>query len=165
GCAGVMLHPTMIYGADGENNVRRIAALVRRFRFVPLPRGGRSLIQPIHVEDVAACIEAAVLGAAAPGPAIVIAGPQAVSLADFVRAIAAAMGRRVRVLPAPAVLLYAAAWIMRLLPGLPRVRADEIRRLLEDKAFAIDDMRHRLGVEPRPLADGLAAMFSEQAMP
>ena len=165
GRAGVILHPTMIYGADGENNVRRVAALVRRFPFIPLPRGGGSLIQPIHVEDVAACIEAAALDAAAPGPAIVIAGPQAVRLADFVRAVAAAMGRQVVVLSAPVALLYAAAWIMRLLPGLPRIRGDEIRRLLEDKAFAIDDMRLRLGVEPRPLAVGLAAMFSEKAMP
>ena len=27
---GVMLHPTMIYGAQGEDNVQRLAALLRR---------------------------------------------------------------------------------------------------------------------------------------
>lgn len=44
GLPSVMLHPTMIYGASGENNVQRIAMLIRRLGIVPLPRGGRSLI-------------------------------------------------------------------------------------------------------------------------
>ena len=30
GRSGVMLHPTMIYGAQGEDNVQRLAALLRR---------------------------------------------------------------------------------------------------------------------------------------
>ena len=40
GRAGVMLHPTMIYGAQGEDNVQRLAALLRRVPIVPLPGGG-----------------------------------------------------------------------------------------------------------------------------
>ena len=52
GRSGVMLHPTMIYGAQGEDNVRRLAALMRRLPVLPLPAGGRSLVQPIHQSDV-----------------------------------------------------------------------------------------------------------------
>ena len=37
----------MIYGAEGEDNVRRLAALLRRLPVVPLPEGGRALVQPI----------------------------------------------------------------------------------------------------------------------
>ena len=48
---GVMLHPTMIYGAEGEDNVRRLAALLRRLPVVPLPAGA-GLVQPIHQDDV-----------------------------------------------------------------------------------------------------------------
>jgi hypothetical protein len=33
---GIMLHPTMIYGAEGENNVRRLAKLLRRRSFLYL---------------------------------------------------------------------------------------------------------------------------------
>ena len=40
GRSGVMLHPTMIYGAQGEDNVQRLAALLRWLPFVPLPGGG-----------------------------------------------------------------------------------------------------------------------------
>ena len=37
---GVMLHPTMIYGAQGEDNVQRLAALLRRLPALPLPAAG-----------------------------------------------------------------------------------------------------------------------------
>src|SRR5580698_4894754 len=56
---GVMLHPTMIYGAQGEDNVQRLAALLRRLPFVPLPAGGRALVQPIHQSDVTRAVLAA----------------------------------------------------------------------------------------------------------
>ena len=59
GRSGVMLHPTMIYGAQGEDNVQRLAALLRRLPIVPLPGGGTALVQPIHQDDVTRAIRAA----------------------------------------------------------------------------------------------------------
>ncbi len=153
---GVILHPTMIYGAEGENNVRRLAALARRLPVLPLPAGGRCLVQPIHQDDVTACLVAALARPWGTPQAVVVAGPAPLTYADFIRAIAHAAGLRTpRVLPLPAWLLMALSPLTAL-PGLPRIHADEIRRLLEDKAFAIDDMRALLGVIPRPLAVGLA---------
>jgi nucleoside-diphosphate-sugar epimerase len=156
GRAGVILHPTMIIGADGENNVQRVAAFIRRFGTVPLPKGGRSLIQPIYAEDVAACLEAALFRGEAAGPPIVIAGPQPVTYRSFVEAIATAIGRHVRIIDLPAPALIAAAPLTWLLPFLPRIGPSEVRRLLEDKAFDIAEMRARLGVEPIDLSTALA---------
>jgi uncharacterized protein YbjT (DUF2867 family) len=163
---GVMLHPTMIYGAQGEDNVQRLAALLRRLPapggrpLVPLPGGGRALVQPIHQSDVTACVLAA-LARAWDGPhALTIAGPQAVSYAGFVVAVARAAGLgSPRVVAVPAAPLIAATLLTRL-PFLPRVRAAELRRLLEDKAFDIAPMHAVLGVAPIPLAQGLAATFA-----
>jgi uncharacterized protein YbjT (DUF2867 family) len=163
GRAAVMLHPTMIYGAQGENNVRRLAALLRRLPVVPLPGGGRALVQPVHQSDVTAAVMAALDLEGLDGPlALVVAGPRAVTYADFVRAVAAADGQRPpRVMPAPAGLLAAAGTIAGWLPFLPRVGRDEIRRLVEDKAFEITMLRARLGIEPLPLAEGLARTFQK----
>lgn len=157
--AGVILHPTMIYGAAGEDNVQRLAALLRRLPLVPLPDGGRALVQPIHQSDVTRSLRAA-MAVAWNGPeAVVVAGPAPLPYAEFVRAVAAAAGLRPpRIVPVPAGLLQAVAPLMRL-PGLPRIGADEIRRLGEDKAFAIDGMRRMLGIEPIALATGLALTF------
>jgi len=157
---GVMLHPTMIYGAQGEQNVQRLAAILRRLRVVPLPGAGRNLVQPIHQDDVTRALSAA-LAIAWNGPhVLVIAGPEPVTYATLVRAVAAAAGLpRPRIVPVPAQLLVIAARLGIRLPGVPRVGPDEIRRLLEDKAFDIRPMLDTLGVRPVPLAEGLARTF------
>jgi len=159
GSTGVMLHPTMIYGAQGEDNVQRLAALLKKLPVVPLPDGGRALVQPIHQDDVTASIRAA-LALPWPGPdSLVIAGPVPLTYADFVRAVAFAAGLPTpKILPIPAVPLRLAAPLTAALPFLPRIRADEIRRLTEDKAFPIEAMVSRLGVTPRTLVQGLATL-------
>ncbi len=164
GRPGVLLHPTMIYGAEGEDNVQRLAALLRRLPLAPLPGGGRALVQPIHQDDVSACLLAA-LDRTWDGPVVLdIAGPTALPYREFLRAVAAAAGLRAPpVLPIPALPLRLLAPLTRLIPGLPRIGADEIRRLTEDKAFDIAPMRRELGVAPRPLAQGLAQTFAAAA--
>jgi nucleoside-diphosphate-sugar epimerase len=160
GRPGVMLHPTMIYGAQGENNVQRLAAVIRRLPVVPLPNGGRALVQPVHQDDVTAAVLAALDRAWAGPESLVIAGPSPVAYADFVRALAAAAGLPPpRIVAVPAGLLIAAAWILRPMPFLPDVEPAEIRRLLEDKAFDIAPARAALGFDPVSLREGLARTF------
>jgi uncharacterized protein YbjT (DUF2867 family) len=152
GRSGVMLHPTMIFGAQGEDNVQRLAALLRRLPMVPLPGGGRALVQPIHQDDVTRAIRAA-LDIAWHGPhTLVIAGPAPLPYADFVRAIAAAAGLRPpRIVSVPAGLLMALAPFLR----YTRVQPAEIRRLLEDKDFDVRPMIETLGFTPISLQEGL----------
>ena len=160
GRPGVMLHPTMIYGAEGEDNVQRLAALLRRLPVAPLPGGGRALVQPIHQDDVTRCLLAALAQPWAGAQTLVVAGPEPLPYRDFLAAVArAAVLRPPRILSVPAAPLMALAPLTRLLPFLPRIGADEIRRLTEDKAFDIGPMRRLLGVEPVPLAEGLRRTF------
>jgi uncharacterized protein YbjT (DUF2867 family) len=163
GRSGTMLHPTMIYGAQGEDNVRRLAALLRRLPFVPLPGGGRALVQPIHQDDVTRCIRAALMHDWQGPHTLVIAGPASLPYADFVRAVAAAGGQRApRIVDVPAAPLMALARVLRYLPFLPRIRPEEIRRLLEDKSFDVRPMIDTLGIEPISLAEGLARTFTRR---
>jgi uncharacterized protein YbjT (DUF2867 family) len=160
GRRGVMLHPTMIYGAQGENNVQRLAALLRRLPLMPLPSGGKFLVQPIHQGDVTRCIRAALDRTWETPGSLVIAGPEAISYAGFVRAVASAAGlRKPLIVAVPLGLLIAGARITRHVRTLPTVQPEEIRRLTEDKAFSIGPMRAQLGVEPISLQEGLAITF------
>ena len=160
GRMGVMLHPTMIYGAQGEDNVQRLAALLRRLPVVPLPGGGRALVQPIFQGDVTRCLLAALRVEWGGAGALVIAGPQAMPYADFVRAVAEAAGLGVpRVVGVPVGVLRVGGWLVRWVPGLPRIGGDEIRRLMEDKGFDVGPMVRRLGVRPCGLSVGLQGVF------
>ena len=156
GLRGVMLHPTMIYGAAGEDNVQRLAKLLRWLPVVPLPDGGRALVQPIYQDDVTACIRAA-LEVEWTGPeTLVIAGPAPMPYVAFVRSIAKAFSLGPpRIIAVPASLLGVAAGVSALLPSVPRVGADEIRRLTEDKAFDPAPMRTVLRIDSVDLETGL----------
>jgi nucleoside-diphosphate-sugar epimerase len=161
GRPGVMLHPTMIYGAQGEDNVRRLAALLRRLPVAPLPGGGRALVQPIHQDDVTRCLLAALALRWERPETLVIAGPEPLPYREFLAAVATAAGLRTPpVLAVPAAPLRLLAPLTRLLPFLPGIGADEVRRLTEDKAFDIGPMRSRLGVTPIPLEEGLRRTFA-----
>lgn len=160
GRAGVMLHPTLIYGLAEQGDVQRLAALLAKLPLAPLPAGGQALVQPIHQSDVTRCLLAAINQPWARPETVVIAGPEPMAYRSFLAAVAAAAGLRAPpILPLPAMALRALARVGGLVPGLPRIDADAIRRLTEDRAFDIGRMRDCLGVDPVPLSAGLAMTF------
>ncbi len=162
GRRGVMLHPTMIYGGNDDATVQRLAQTLRRLPVLPLPGGGRSLVQPIHRSDVVRAIMAALDRDWLAPQAIVIAGPTPLPYAQFALAVARAAGLRYRlIVPLPVGPMLILARLAAYAPGFPQAGADEIRRLAENKHFAIDDMVALLGVTPIPLAEGLARTFSQ----
>lgn len=156
----VLLHPTMIYGASEDRNINRILRLFARWPrwlplIVPLPDGGRALVQPVHQDDVAAAVVAATERDEAVGPPIIVAGPEPMSYGELVKTCARAVGRRAYVLPVPEGLLVAIARSAKLVRLPFPLSADEVRRAGEDKAFDITPMQRRLSVAPRSFAEGL----------
>ncbi len=156
GVNGIILHPTMIYGG-ADNNISRILNIVRWTPFVPLPQQGSALLQPIHRDDVVRCLLAAISKEVSGAP-IIIAGAQPAAYAQIIQACGRSAGRRVRVISLPLRVMLALAWLTRLVPGMPPIAGDEVRRLLEDKAFDIGPMQERLGVTPCTFEQGLARM-------
>jgi hypothetical protein len=57
----------------------------------------------------------------------------------------------------------ALATVLRYIPIIPRVRPEEIRRLMEDKSFDVRPMIDTLGFQPIPLAEGLARTFTQRS--
>lgn len=163
----VILHPTMIYGAQGENNVQRLAALLKKLPFVPLPNGGSFLVQPINQSDVTrslvAAVELMVAGKIKTPESIVIAGPEAVTYSGFIRMIASFSGIKPRpIFAVPVWLLLAVSCVMRFIPGFPCIKMDEVRRLSENKNFSIESMKEKLNIYPISLERGLKNLFSKQ---
>ncbi len=141
----VLLLATLIYGAGGSV-VDSIARIIERWPVLPLPGYGRASVQPIHIEDVALCLAAALVRPDAPGKPIVIAGPEPMCYRAMVETIAAHRNLRLRTMGLP-------AWPFRLAGQLPLGRiGSSLGRLVEDRLFDITEMRERLGVEPRAFA-------------
>jgi uncharacterized protein YbjT (DUF2867 family) len=157
GLKWTILRPTMIYGAPGDRNLSRLLMLLRRTPVLPVPGGGRRLQQPVHVADLADAVLAAVTQPAAAGRRYDLAGPAPITFARLLHTCAEAIGSRTRLLPVPLAPMVAALRGYERISRAPRIRAEQLERLAEDKAFAIDDAARDLGYAPRPFADGIRA--------
>ncbi len=151
-----ILRPTMIYGAAGDRNLSRLLRLLSRAAVLPVPGTGTCLHQPVHVADVAGAVLASVEQPAAFGSLYNVAGPEPFPFAELLRLCARAVGSRTRLVPVPIAPLVALARGYESLSRHPRIRAEQLQRLGEDKAFAIDDAIRDLGYAPRTFADGIA---------
>ena len=153
---GLIIHPTMIYGGQ-DNNIRRLAGLIRKLPVLPLPLGGQALMQPVHRDDVARAACTAACKDVGEGP-ITLPGGQALSYREIVTICGEAVGRRPCIIAVPASLLGFAAPLTGILPFLPTIGPDEVRRLTEDKDFDVTPAARRLGFTPIGFAEGIARM-------
>jgi uncharacterized protein YbjT (DUF2867 family) len=151
-----ILRPTMIYGDAGDRNLSRLLRLMTRTPVLPVPGTGRCLHQPVHVADAAAAVLAAVERPAAVGSLYNVAGPEPLPFGELLRVCARAVGSGARLLPVPLAPLVTLARGYERISRRPRLRAEQLLRLGENKAFAIDDAIRDLGYAPRPFADGIS---------
>jgi uncharacterized protein YbjT (DUF2867 family) len=150
-----ILRPTMIYGAAGDRNLSRLLRLLNRSPVLPVPATGGCLHQPVHVADVAAAVLAAVQRPEAVGSLYNVAGPEPLPFAELLRACARAVGSSTRLVPVPLAPLLLLARGYEVLSRHPRIRPEQLRRLTENKAFAIDDAIRDLDYAPRTFARGI----------
>jgi uncharacterized protein YbjT (DUF2867 family) len=152
-----ILRPTMIYGDAGDRNLSRLIRFLARSPVVPLPGGGRALIQPVHVDDLARGAVDALLSDAARRREYDLPGANASSLREVVEHVARLVARRPWIVPLPLApaALAAALWSWTGLP--PRIRREQVLRLGEDKAFSFDAARRDFAYAPRGWREGLAA--------
>ena len=152
-----ILRPTMIYGDAGDRNLSRLLLRLSRAAVLPRP-AGRRLPAAAGARGRRGRRGA---GRAASGPrrraAVRRGRPEPLTFAELLRTCARAVGQpdpvRPRAADRPLVLL---ARGYERISRHPRIRVEQLRRLAEDKAFAIDDAVRDLGYAPRPFADGIA---------
>ena len=183
GLKWTILRPTMIYGAPGDRNLSRLLALFALFAraeralpvslvvpvplILPVPGGGRRLQQPVHVADLAEAVLTAVERPETAGRGYDVAGPDPMTFADLLRAAAAAVGCRVRLVPVPLGPVIALTRGYERVSRAPKIRAEQWQRLAEDKAFPIEAAGRDLSYAPRSFGEGIRAeaalLFHEDA--
>lgn len=122
GLGWTILRPGPVAG-PGDDFVRNLAATIRHMGVFPAPDGGRALLQPVLVEDVAAAITAAIVEPESIGKVYDVVGPERLTLAALVERTAAAIGLPVTLLPCPARLLAPAVAVLERLPDPLLTRA------------------------------------------
>jgi uncharacterized protein YbjT (DUF2867 family) len=157
GIPATIVRPTMIYGRPGDRNIERLLNFLRRSPVIPVLDRGRSLQQPVHVDDLAAAV-VAILGSRerTVEHTYTLPGPNALPYADVVRQAGTALGRRPLLVPVPVTSARATARIWSRTRMWPRVSAEQVERMLENKSFVWSEAGADFGYQPRSFAAGVA---------
>ena len=163
GTHAVSLRLAMVYGAGGRGNLERMAALVRRGIFPPLPETGnrRSLV---HVSDVVAAIRRVALDPRAAGRSYIVAHPETHSGRQLFDALRAVQGLAPVRWSVPRGVLTAAArlgdGVERLLSRRVPLDSEALGRLLGSACYSPARIERELGWRARVgLAEGLREML------
>lgn len=151
-----ILRPTMLYGTAADRNISKMIRLVAKSPFVPLPGGGRSVFQPVHVDDLAAAILAAIEKPASIGKTYDIPGGSAHALREIVSIIAKRLGKRPLIVAVPQGFAESAAALGERILRRPPLRLEQVRRLREDKTYDFSEAARDLGYSPRDFREGVS---------
>jgi nucleoside-diphosphate-sugar epimerase len=159
-----ILRPTMIYGSARDRNISRLIHYLRRWPVIPVFGDGESLQQPVHVDDVVDAVIRCLRQETTVGRSYNIPGAAPLTYNELIDTTCALLRRRVRRIHlALAPVARGLAAIESLGLRLP-VRAEQVRRLGEDKAFDFEDAARDFGYAPRSFAEGLRCELREMGL-
>lgn len=154
GCAWTVLRPTLVYGAGLDKSLTPIARRAMRTLLFPLP-AGRGLRQPVHADDIAQAVLAAMECPAAAGRILPIGGGERVPAGEMFARVRHSLPRATLPVPLP-------AWLLRLgRHALPRLRGP-LQRLEVDLIADNSELQRVLGIHPRPFRPELSMWVSPQ---
>ena len=146
GIALTTFRPTMIYAEGQDQNVSRLAGLIRRFGLLPLSGAGAGRRQPVHADDLAqACLQALERPETF-GRAYDLPGGETLTYRAMAERIFEGLGRTPRVVPLPPAL-----WRLAFRLASPRgATAAMGERMAEDLVFDGAPAAADGGWAPRP---------------
>ncbi len=146
-----VLRPTMIYDGSHDHNISRLARMIKRLKFMPVAYPAKGLRQPIHADDVAIAIIAAINNPAVHGRFMNISGGEILAYRDMIARIFTTLARKPYILMFPTTLLKYAFKIASTL-GIMRESAfgfGMFQRMNEDLVFDSSESLKLLDLHPR----------------
>lgn len=159
-----ILRPTMIYGSSRDRNICRLIRFLNRWPAIPVMGSGEFLQQPVYVGDLANAIVQALLTPESRNKAYNISGAEPLTYNEVIHTVCSLLGRRVQMFHMPARpvvgLLRFAQFLTKSLP----IKAEQVERLNEDKAFAHAEATQDFGFRPLTFREGVRLELQEMGL-
>jgi nucleoside-diphosphate-sugar epimerase len=148
-----IFRPALVYGADD----RVTNLLARAIKFSPviaIPGTGKQVVQPVLVDDLAACVAMAVKGRGR-NATFAIGGPEPMSFEELIRLMMELSGHRRPIVHVPEVLMRMAGMLGEMLPR-PVFSRDAVDFLIADNRCDIGPLIAEFGIRLTPARAGMA---------
>jgi uncharacterized protein YbjT (DUF2867 family) len=156
----VIVRPAVIFASD-DAFLTTILRLLRSMPAYPIFGNGRTRLQPVYVDDVAAAIAQILRQSQKPYPVYELAGPRVYSYEELLRTIARIAGLRPVLMRMPFAFWNALAGVAEMLPQPPLTRNQvELMQIDTTASERVPGLR-ALGITPRSLEDELEAILRQ----
>jgi uncharacterized protein YbjT (DUF2867 family) len=154
----VVMRPAVMFAPD-DAFLTTILGLLRTLPAYPLFGDGRTKLQPVHVDDVAAAIAQVLRQTQSPYPIYELAGPRVYSYGELLRTIARIAGLQPVLVRIPFAFWDAVAGLAEILPHPPLTRNQVELMQIDTTASDSRPGFGLLGISPRSLEEELKAIF------
>jgi nucleoside-diphosphate-sugar epimerase len=145
------LRPGLIFG-PGDGFFTLLTRMMRIQPVIPIAGNGRTLFQPISIDDVTRCIVLAVER----GPSELvheIGGPDQMSYEEIILTIKAELGLHRKVAHVPVPMMMPLAFMMETVLRNPPVTRDQLKMLARNNITRVDSVRIAFGFDAMRFAD------------
>lgn len=150
-----ILRPTMIYGSPRDRNMWRLIRFIRYSPIIPVFGGGKSLQQPIYVDDVAQAVVSCLSNDKTIGNSYNIAGKHPLTYNEVIDTIGKAMNKRVWKLHVPSKPVIALLSLFERMRIPFPIKAEQVLRLNENKDFSYAEALTDFGFNPLAFEEGI----------
>lgn len=150
----IVFRPSWVYG-PGDVSLNRFLKFARFLPFVPVIGNGKTRINPLFVEDLAAHVVAALGRADLRGRIFEIGGPEVLTMDEVIRTALRVAGKRRFLLHNPKPLMKAVATLAQFAPGRP-LTADAIDFITMDGVADTAPLLEAFGLQLTPLETALS---------
>lgn len=150
-----IIRPTMIYGTPNDRNMWRLVKYLKRLPVLPILGSGNYLQQPVFVKDLAIAIVNAYEKNISIKKAYNISGAEPLTYNEVVDITGKALGKKVIKIHIPMKLSYNLLRIYEKITKKPKLKAEQVLRLNENKDFSFDEAKNDLGYKPLKFEDGI----------
>ncbi|HSV25250.1 MAG TPA: complex I NDUFA9 subunit family protein [Xanthobacteraceae bacterium] len=156
----VIVRPAVMFASD-DAFLTTILRLLRSLPAYPIFGDGRTMLQPVYVDDVAAAIAQILRQSQKPYPVYELAGPRVYSYEELLRTIARIAGLRPVLIRIPFAFWGALAGVAEMLPRPPLTRNQvELMQIDTTASESLPGFR-ALRISPRSLEDELEAILKQ----
>ena len=142
----------------------RLIGYIRRWPVILIFGSGEHLQQPVYVGDVALAVMHALESPKTIGKRYNVSGFAPLTFNQVLDTISGLIGRKVRKLHLPASPVVGALSILERLPFRLPIKAEQVLRLNENKAFDYFEAAEDFGYRPRSLAEGITLELQEMKL-
>lgn len=156
GISYTILRSAILFGEEDHFTTSLAKLLDVSPLIFPLPGEGTTLMQPLSIEDLAACMSWMLDDEATKNQTFEVGGPEFLSLVDIVRLIMDTLGQRRALVPvSPPFLRTLVRLQERVLPR-PPMRSIWMDYLASNRTAALDTLPRVFGLRPRRMEGALA---------